>query len=110
MDSIISLEEAKANIPKGLYCYTPLGIESQTDGVPIFKVHSCPYWECYDSKIHGDLPEDRKEQTGGCYCKYLKLGDWMDNGTNLLWDQVKECDVNNDWEDIDAWDALETTT
>jgi hypothetical protein len=58
-------------IPKGIYCYDENGI--------------CPYWKrCLDIE---------KQQNG--YCEYLEKGDWeMDFG--LLWDQVKECGINED--------------
>jgi len=28
------------------------------------------------------------------YCKYLGTGDWFENGTMLLWDMCKECEVD----------------
>lgn len=59
----------KSKIPKGIYCYDENGI--------------CPYW----SKDY-----DREEQNNG-YCQFLKMGDW-NFPFGLLWDQVKECDVN----------------
>lgn len=61
----------ESNIPKGLYCYDHNGI--------------CPYWSI--SRLH-------ESQNNG-YCSFLKRGDWeVDFG--LLWDQVKECNINND--------------
>lgn len=30
------------------------------------------------------------------FCSYLQLGDWMKGGTFLLWDAVKECNINED--------------
>jgi hypothetical protein len=32
----------------------------------------------------------KDEQLSG-YCKYLHSGDWMEDGTTLLWDECKEC-------------------
>lgn len=32
-----------------------------------------------------------KQECG--YCKYLNRGDWQEDGTFLLWDMVKECDI-----------------
>ena len=61
----------KDKIPKGLYCYGYNGI-------------LCPYW-----KINKNKPE----QLNG-YCEYLKIGDWMEDSIGLLWDQVKECGIN----------------
>ena len=62
----------KSSIPHGIYCYDVNGI--------------CPYWD-------SDL--SKGEQNYG-YCHYLKSGDWEDEGFSLLWDQVKECGINND--------------
>lgn len=58
-------------IPKGFYCY---GING-----------TCPYWH---------LNPLRGEQNNG-YCSYLKRGDWDENNTSLLWDQIKECNIND---------------
>lgn len=58
-------------IPKGVYCYDENGI--------------CPYWKkC----------ADRPEQENG-YCEYLEQGDW-EMTFGLLWDQCKECGINED--------------
>ncbi|HID0767974.1 TPA: hypothetical protein ACXDAZ_002503 [Clostridium botulinum] len=32
-----------------------------------------------------------KQECG--YCKYLNCGDWQEDGTLLLFDMVKECDI-----------------
>jgi len=89
------MEEIKdrSKIPYGSYCYDKNGI--------------CPYWS-----INSDFPE----QYNG-YCAFLEKGDWdlnrerewIDVKTkikltadeiglpmSLLWDQVKECGVNED--------------
>ena len=60
----------KIIIPKGCYCYDANGV--------------CPYW-------HKDA---RHEEQDNGYCSYLKRGDWDDNSSGLLWDQVKECNIN----------------
>ena len=39
-----------------------------------------------------------KEYQLSGYCKYLKEGDWFEHGTNLLFDQCKECSVSQ-WYD-----------
>lgn len=62
------------NIPKGDYCYTYINNKQVL----------CPYWEV--SMEHND-------QENG-YCNYLKVGDWERDSLSLLWDQVKECDIN----------------
>jgi len=72
-------------IPYGIYCYTSVGWE---DGV--YKVIPCPYWS---------RRTDKPEQENG-YCSYLGVGDW-DLHIGLLWDQVKECGINEGWEDED---------
>lgn len=69
-------------IPYGPYCYTTLGI----NGDYSLRISTCPYWS---------IREGREEQENG-YCKLLGLGDWMEHGTSLLWDQVKECGINDD--------------
>jgi len=61
-------------IPLGPYCYDENGV--------------CPYWS---------LNEDHPYQLNG-YCSYLESGDWEAEGLSLLWDQCKECGVNNDEE------------
>ena len=61
-------------IPKGPYC---LG----TNG------YLCPFWKTIDSKPY---------QLNG-YCEYLDVGDWMTEYSSELWDQIKYCDVNEDW-------------
>lgn len=63
-------------IPKGLYCYNK-------DGV-------CPFWDRLDG-----IP---KQENG--YCHLLEKGDWESEGTMLLWDQCKECEINLDAEDL----------
>ena len=66
------MDESK--IPNGMYCYDDNGI--------------CPYWS---------LREDKPYQDNG-YCAFMKEGDWDIDGVGLLWDQVKECGVNEDWD------------
>ena len=70
-------------IPKGMYCYTIKDIDHTTGRMSI---NLCPYWSVRSSK---------PEQLNG-YCHFLKIGDWHENGTTLLWDQVKECGINED--------------
>ena len=65
-----------ADIPKGLYCYD--------------KNNLCPYWS---------MRVGKPRQENG-YCSYLERGDWEAEGVSLLWDQVKECGLEDeDWED-----------
>lgn len=65
-------------IPDGIYCH---GMKNQ-------KNYICPYWS---------KRKDKPEQENG-YCSFLKEGDWEDKGSGLLWDQVKECNINIDFE------------
>lgn len=73
----------KIFIPKGDYCYKIRKIVYRKDGMPILKTRRCPYW-CWDEKY----PE---EEVG--YCKLLGYGD-MDGNGGLLFDQIKECGIN----------------
>lgn len=63
-------ENPKQYIPKGCYCYSEKGV--------------CPFWDSNPKKEH---------QENG-YCHYLREGDWMNERFGLLWDQVKECGIN----------------
>lgn len=75
-------------IPAGLYCYDKNGV--------------CPYWS---------LREDKPKQRNG-YCSFLERGDWevtdpelpedhpIQTAHSLLWDQVKECGVNRDLDEL----------
>jgi len=97
-----------SKIPKGLYCYI----------IVKNKEVKCPYWSRDDSPY-------REPQENG-FCSYLEKGDWTLNeekrtieitingvtkkykntsphelgfNDSLLWDQVKECNVNDEIED-----------
>lgn len=61
-------------IPEGIYCYT------HVKG----KFVACPYWS---------LRKDKPKQENG-YCAYLGKGDWESDDFGLLWDQCKECNIN----------------
>ena len=68
-------------IPYGMYCYEILDVDIENGKI---NIKLCPYW---------DRDEERPEQENG-YCHYLGYGDWESEGTSLLWDQCKECQVN----------------
>ena len=73
----IQLDEStiKKLIPEGPYCYGPNGV--------------CPFWSRW---------EDQYPHQSNGYCSLLERGDWMDSengGTSLLWDQCKECGIND---------------
>lgn len=64
-------------IPKGCYCY-------DNDG-------RCPFLT---------IDEKYPEQLNG-YCTLLEKGDWMgEDGTSELWDECKNCDINDDDESL----------
>lgn len=69
-------------IPRGLFCYTAQG--EFEDGKMLIK--TCPYWS---------IDESQPEHANG-YCKFLKKGDWMEDGTWLVWDQIKACGINEE--------------
>lgn len=71
-----SQEQAKRVIPKGHCCYDENGV--------------CPFWDSMPSM--GD-------QNHG-YCHWLEAGDWESEGTRLLWDQTKECGINNEEDEV----------
>ena len=96
------MEKDESLIPKGQYCYT------YEDG----KFKPCPYWDTVD---------DAPSQYNG-YCHFLEKGDleietemvFIDEKTgeksmgnelpfpcSLLWDQCKECGINNDIDEED---------
>lgn len=63
-------EKGESVIPCGGYCYDNNG--------------RCPYW---------DWAENHEEQNNG-FCWFIGKGDWFGDGCGLLWDQCKECGVN----------------
>ncbi len=67
----------KSLIPRGDYCYDENG--------------NCPYWS-----IWNNLPE----QLNG-YCAYLEKSDMDFEETFLLWDQIKNCGINEYDEELD---------
>jgi len=79
-----SLPKDESLIPQNTpYCYTITGTEIR-DGMPILKQNTCPFY---------DWDDEQPSQDCG-YCHFIELGDWMDKGTSLLWDQCKECGVS----------------
>ena len=99
------LVRAESLIPKGPYCYSLINTpeaEEAWKNEGIIKINLCPFWCRYDAKIYGPLPDDLKEYQQnyyGAYCSYIHSGDWLDDGTMILWDQVKYCCVNDAWDD-----------
>lgn len=63
-----------------------------SDGPRHAAANVCPFWSINKAQIEAN---DGSTQRAG-YCGYLKLGDWMEKGTDLLWDQVKECGIKTE--------------
>lgn len=86
-------ENAENYIPKGCYCYTPVDmVEDLATGMPRMLIKRCPFWAinpAHSSQMNG-------------YCAYMGSGDWENDGTLLLWDQVKECGVNEGSDEEDT--------
>ncbi len=93
------MKKAQEVVPVGHTCYSLTGNTTMrthiigADGLPqtvepygVPELKPCPYW-----KRRGDW----RDQADG-YCRLLKRGDSSppELATMLLWDQVKECDVN----------------
>lgn len=78
-------------IPQGPYCYKITSKwKLKSNGLPYYETEKCPYWS---------MREDKPRQQNG-YCSFLDAGDWQEDGTMLLWDQVKECGINDDLEEF----------
>jgi len=76
---MISEKTVRRLVPKGCYCYDENGV--------------CTFWWCMS---------EFGEQAQG-YCSLLERGDFMQSengGTSLLWDQCKECGLNDDDESL----------
>lgn len=70
------------------YCYKSCTQSKENPSVfPITEL--CPYW-----RVASDKPE-----TLSGYCLFLEEGDWEEGGTMALFDQLKCCGINNEWED-----------
>ena len=84
---------AKLIIPKHTcYCYTlRKGKNNTKSWLNGYKVKSCPYWKQLN----------KKDEYGNkiCYCKYLKQESEYQDPFNLIWDMVKECGLNDEWDD-----------
>lgn len=77
-----TVEEAKAAIPYGDYCYQIVGEEGEGENHRLI-CKNCPFLK--KSRWHRD-------QNNG-YCRLLKQGDWQ-TGIGLLWDGIKSCGIN----------------
>lgn len=68
-------------IPTGDYCYSIQSIDNQSG-----RIHTsvCPYWS---------VDNNQAPQNNGC-CKLLAIADADDSSDGLLWDQIKNCGLN----------------
>lgn len=64
-------------VPHGRYCHGGLRYNEQTRRLQ--PIQLCPYWHA---------------EEGGAYCSLLQLHSERLDPNNLVWDQVKECNVN----------------
>jgi len=71
-------------IPFGPYCY--FGSRNPADKT----YKPCPYWEF--------VPAENEDERYKGRCNHLNITDG-DSGFDLLWDQVKECDINYDYDE-----------
>lgn len=73
------MRNLEAHIPKGVYCYG-----YRPDGK---WVHPCPFLRM----------DNRKPIQESGTCEAFKLRD--DQGAGLLWDWVKECNINDEYDE-----------
>ena len=111
-------------IPDGDYCYKSTGIQGiNEDGLPYRKVENCPFWDVdidmpyqengychllkqgdWDMNLDSldttivDYCPDHPELVGKTYRELITMDDCPIPlfSTSLLWDQCKECGVNDD--------------
>ena len=77
----LTKEDAEKLVPHGYYCYTWVGKPSAQN----HQIKVCPFWQSFYPKV--------PEQSCG-FCHLLKVGDFTEDGTVLLWDMIKSCGVN----------------
>ena len=68
-------------IPTGCYCYDNKGV--------------CPYWSC--EKVYEGIDWLKMRPTYYGKCSFLNISDHKE--TLSLFDQVKECGINDSWDD-----------
>lgn len=84
---LIEKDKDESIIPRGHYCYTSDEEKNANKDKDdhAFYTKACPYWSTI---------RNGEEQSDG-YCSFLEMGD--DEIAGLLWDQIKECGINNDY-------------
>jgi len=100
------MNEEHPEVPQGFYCYTVVNIEYEDVIDPAATALAQAFGETEPQKAmkkinikicpHWGKDRSRPDQESG-YCTLTGHKDWIDGG--LLWDQVKECDINRDWDD-----------
>ena len=71
------------------YCYQ--SCTQSKDNPAVFPITElCPYWR---------VASDKSETLSG-YCLFLEEGDWEENGTMALFDQLKCCGINDERKEI----------
>ena len=112
------LPKDESLIPEGSYCYNVIKQEwDEERQTPVIKTKVCPYW---------DYDETKHEQECG-YCHFIGKGDWETNASTektitnmktgekfspsemlitigLLWDQCKECGINDNFDEYEEED------
>lgn len=85
----LKIKKNKSMIPENpSYCYK--SIEQSKENPMVFPITElCTYW-----RIASDKPK-----TLNGYCLFLKKGDWEEDGTMALFDQLKNCGIKNEWLD-----------
>jgi len=68
-------------IPHGMYCYKVLEVLKDEDGRPRLKTKVCPHWQATENGARCNLINEEHHE----YCPW-----------HLVWDQVKECGINED--------------
>ena len=76
-------------IPTGVYCHGRPSFVYDKEHPKGYRVDVCPYW---------DFDDEKPKQENG-YCHFMKKGDWEIGETFLLWDQCKECGINDELEE-----------
>jgi hypothetical protein len=76
------MEIQNLNIPIGPYCYEHIG-PTTVKGIGI---KLCPYWSCQE-----------KNGLKIARCSLLNRDSEDGDPFNLIWDQVKECRINEDF-------------
>jgi len=91
-------EISEVDIPVGCYCYSIVRTPNKTRRLHknrkfsfSLNVKNCPYYK--------KIMKYNSQEDG--YCRLMKMGDWQEDGTFLLWDGVKECGIKDNEEEPD---------